>query len=171
MRALNIPNASLMTLIISCFLQLGAQLFAISVVASTISKAPPRSFAILEGEYSYDSSAFWEIVPIITFVLFLIAIAANWITPRRWLLLTSFALFVGAGLMAGLLVEPEFASMIATGYGDTIDPVLQSRAARWLALDWAVWSVALAAGLVLLIALLRPATTRKPTHDRQTAQS
>ncbi len=107
----------------------------------------------------------------VTFVLFVIAIAANWTTPRRWLLLLSVALFVVGGLMAGLLVEPEFASMVAAGYSDTIDPVLQSRAARWLVLDWAVWTMGLAAGLVLLIALLRPATTEKPTLDLDTAQS
>lgn len=160
MRALCIANASLLALTMSLLLQLGGQLFALSVVASTVSKAPPRSFAILEGEFRYDSSAFWEIVPAVTGILFIIAIAGNWATSRRWLLLISFGLFVAAGLLAGLFLEPEFARMIATGYSDTVDPVLQSRAARWYALDWAVWGVGLVSGLVLLLALLRPAAGR-----------
>ena len=37
------------------------------------------------------------------------------------LVLASFALFVMAGLLAGLVLEPEFAAMIANGYGDTVD--------------------------------------------------
>lgn len=171
MRALNVPNASLLALIISCFLQLGAQLFAISVVVSTITEAPPRSFAILEGQYRYDSSAFWDIVPIITGVLFLIAVVANWTSSRRWLLLSAFALFVVAGLLAGFFLEPEFAAMIATGYSDTVDPELQSRAAQWYTLDWGVWVVGLAAGLLLLIAMLRPATARKSNQEDKSAQA
>jgi len=59
---LNIRNLTLMALITSCFMQIGAQLFAISVMVSTIAEAPPRSFAILEGQYRYDSSPFWETV-------------------------------------------------------------------------------------------------------------
>jgi len=165
MGALNIRNASLMALIISCFLQVGAQLFAISVVASTIAQAPPRSFAILQGEYRYDSSAFWNIVPMITGVLFLIAVVANWNSSRRWLLLAAFALFVVAGLLAGFFLEPQFASIIATGYSDTVDPVLQSQAAQWYALDWGVWVIGFAAGLLLLVAMLRPVSMHKSNRE------
>lgn len=169
MRALNIPNASLLALAASCFLQLGGQLFALSVVVGTIAKAPPRSFAILEGAYRYDSSAFWDIVPMITGLLFLIALAANWTSSRRWLLIAAFALFVLAGLLAGFFLEPEFASMIARGYSDTVDPVLQNRAAKWYALDWGVWAVGLAAGLLLLIAMLRPLAMRSSGHEDKAA--
>ena len=60
----------MIALVASCLVQVGAQLFALSVVASTVSAAPPRSFAILQGEYRYDSSAFWSIVPMVTALLF-----------------------------------------------------------------------------------------------------
>ena len=140
MGKLNIRNIALMALIVSCFMQVGAQLFALSVVASTIAEAPPRSFAILEGEYRYDSAPFWGTVPPITAILFIVALIANWKTPRRALLLVAFALFLVGGLIAGMVLEPEFDAMIAAGYSDTVDPALQSRAASWLAYDWAVWS-------------------------------
>jgi hypothetical protein len=107
----------------------------------------------------------------ITGMLFLIAVAANWAGSRRWLLLTAFALFVLAGLLAGFFLEPEFASMIAAGYSDTVDPVLRSRAAQWYLLDWGVWVVGLAAGLLLLIALLRPVTLRKSSYEGEAAQA
>ena len=60
--------------------------------------------------------------------------------------------------MAGFVLEPIFEEMKATGYRDEIDPILQSRAATWYALDWAVWSLGFVAGLSLLRALTRPVT-------------
>ena len=156
MRDLNFRNITLIASIVSMFVQIGAQLFALSVVVSTIAEAPPRSFAILEGEYRYDSGAIWSTVPPITGLLFIVALVANWRTPRRMLVLASFALFVMAGLLAGLLLEPEFAAMIANGYSDTVDLALQDRAAIWLAYDWVVWGISLAAGIALLLALARP---------------
>lgn len=161
MGGLNIRDITLMALIISCFMQIGAQLFALSVVASTIAEAPPRSFAILEGQYRYDSSPFWSTVPPITGLLFIVGLIANWKTPRRALLLAAFGLFLIGGLVAGLLLEPEFATLIAAGYSDKVDPELQSRAASWLAYDWAVWGIALAAGIALLLALARPVSSKQ----------
>lgn len=146
----------MMALVACCLMQVGAQLYALSVVASTVSAAPPRSFAILQGEYRYDSSAFWSTMPTITSVLFVIALIANWKTSRRNLLLLALTLFVIGGLVAGLYLEPVFDEMKAIGFKDEIDPVLQSRAATWYALDWMVWAVAAAAGVTLLLALIRP---------------
>ena len=163
MRDLNIRNIALMALVFSCFMQIGGQLFAISVLVSTLTEAPPRSFAILEGEYSYDSSSFWSTVPPITALLYVVALITNWKTQRRMLLLVSLALFVCSGLIAGLMLEPEFAKMVATGYRDIVDLKLQSRAARWYYLDWAAWGVIVLAGLSLLLALFRPA---HPTNHR-----
>jgi len=140
-------------------MQIGAQLYALSVVASTVSAAPPRSFAILQGEYRYDSSAFWNIFPTITSVLFVIALVANWKTPRRNLLLLALLLFVVGGLVAGLYLEPAFDEMKAIGFRDEVDPVLQSRAATWYALDRGVWAIGALAGVTLLLALMRPSTT------------
>ena len=162
MRELNIRNIALIALIFSCFMQIGGQLFAISVLVSTITEAPPRSFAILQGEHSYDSSAFWSTVPPITALLYVVALIANWKTRRRALLLVSLALFVAAGLIAGMVLEPEFEQMLAAGYSDTVDPELQSRAARWYNFDWAAWGIIVLAGLSLLLALARPAEPKGP---------
>lgn len=140
------------------FIQVGAQLFALSIVASTVSSAPPRSFAILEGAYRYDSSAFWETVPPITFVTLVIALVANWKTPRRNLLLLALALFIAAGLVAGFYLEPVFDEMKAIGFRDEVDPVLQSRASTWYAVDWGLWFVGFVGAFAVLLGLLRPAS-------------
>lgn len=160
MKELNLKNITMMAAVAGSFIQIGAQLFALSVVARTVSAAPPRSFAILQGAYRYDSSVFWETVPPITFVIFAIALVANWKTARRNLLLLALTLFIAGGIVAGFFLEPVFDEMKAIGFRDEVDPVLQSRAATWYALDWAVWVVGVIGGLALLLALLGPATPR-----------
>ena len=72
-----LPNITLIALIFRSCVQIGAQLFAVSIIARVVQSAPPRSFAILEGQYRYASAAFWQIVPPITTVLFLVALVAN----------------------------------------------------------------------------------------------
>ena len=171
MKELNLPNVTLMVSVTSWFIQFGAQLFALIVVARTVAQAPPRSFAMLQGEYGYNSSVFWETVPLITFVTLLIALVSNWKTRRRNLLLLALAMFIIAGLMAGILLEPIFDELKATGYRDEIDPIMQARAATWYALDWAVWSLGFVAGSSLLLALIRPPTRSRElsVHDSQHA--
>ena len=155
-----LPNLSLIALIVSCFIQIGAQLFAIVVIVRTVIAAPPRSFAIFEGEYGYDSSFFWQIVPNISLALIVVALIANWRTTRRNLLLVALALFIIGGVVAALVVEPEFAKLMAIGYSDFVDPSLQSRAATWYVYDCGLWLIALTAGITLLVALARPVTDR-----------
>ena len=155
-----IQNLSLIALVASFFIQIGAQLFAIVVIVRTVIAAPPRSFAIFGGEYGYDSSAFWETVPMITMTLLVVALIANWRTTRRSLLLASLALFLVGAAVAGLVVEPEFASLTASGYSDRVDPLLQSRAAAWYVYDCGLWLLTLAAGIALLFALARPVAVR-----------
>ncbi|MEO7361087.1 MAG: hypothetical protein ABI120_12205 [Gemmatimonadaceae bacterium] len=142
------------------FIQIGAGFFALAIVGRVVSAAPPRSLAILEGAYRYDSSAFWQIVPPITAVLFLLASIANWKTRRRSLLLGAFAIFVLSGIATGALVAPLWADMVATGYSDAVNPELQRRASMWYASDWGVRCIDAAAGIALLVALTRPTTDR-----------
>src|SRR6187200_2005631 len=156
MKELNLKNITLIALVASCLVQVGAQLFALCVVASTVSAAPPRSFAMLQGEYGYNSTAFWNTVPMITFVFFIIALVTNWKNQRRKFILFALTLFIIGGLVAGFFLEPVFADMIKRGYSDHVDPILQTQAKRWYFFDWMVWVLGLFAGLTLLVALIRP---------------
>jgi hypothetical protein len=156
MKELNLKNITLIALVASCLLQVGAQMFALSIVASTLTEAPPRSFAMLNGEYGYNSAPFWNTVPMITFLLFIIALVTNWKTQRRNLILLALTWFIIAGLLAGFYLEPAFADMVKRGYSDHVDPVLQNQTKRWYYLDWTVWALGLLAGLTLLFAIMRP---------------
>ena len=156
MKRLDLPNLTLMALTASALIQSGAQLFAVTIIARTVSKAPPRSFAIFSGEYAYDSRPFWELVPMITFILFLVALAANWRTPRRNYILVTLGLFIAGGLFAGLYLEPTFDAMIAQGFSDHVDPVMQKEAATWYMVDLAAWVIGFLVSILLLVALVQP---------------
>ena len=165
MRTLSLPNLSLIAAVVSCLIQVGAQLFAIVVVVATITEAPPRSLAMLAGEYGYDSGPFWDVVPMVTFVLLLFALATNWKTPRRGLLLGAAVTFVVAGLFAGFVMGPVQADVVSAGYSDAVDEGLRARAAWWHTLDWISWALGLVVGLLLSVALATPVPDRsRPRH-------
>lgn len=155
-----VQNISLIASIASCFTQIGAQLFAILVIVRTAIAAPPRSFAMFEGEYGYDSSFFWQTVPNITLALLVLAIIANWRTTRRNLLLLSLVLFLAGSAVAALVVQPGFGKLLESGYSDVVDASLQGDAASLYAYEWGLWFIALAAGMTLLVALARPVSAR-----------
>ena len=159
-RTLNLPNLSLIAAVVSSLIQAGAQLFAVVVVVGTLTEAPPRSLAMLVGEYGYDSGPFWEVVPMVTSVLLFVALATNWKTPRRRLLLGAAVLFVVAGLFAAFVMEPVQADVVSARYSDALNEGLRARAAWWHTLDWISWALILVVGLLLSIALATPVPER-----------
>ena len=167
MKELNLQNLTLIGLIASWFIQIGGQVFALIAVDSALVAAPPRSFAKLQGEYRYDSSAFWNTVPPLTTVLLIIALITNWKTGRRKLLLLALTLFMVIALVSMLYLEPTFDDIKAIGYRDEVDPALQRRAATWHTTEWAVWGLTLVGGLTLLLALLRPITSADEPSQSQ----
>ena len=78
----------------------------------------------------------------------------------------ALTLFVIGGLMAGLYLESTFDEIKKVGFRDEVDPMLQARAARWYATDWAVWAIGATAAVCLLLALVRPASTMKADSAR-----
>lgn len=153
MKRPTIANLSLLPAVVGALLQAGAQLFAIAVIVGTVTTAPPRSLAMYAGEYAYNSGPFWEVMPTVTFGLLLIALAGNWRTRRRRLLLIAVSLFIAAGLFTVFVMGPVQQAVVAVGYSDTVDEALRAQAARWHLLDWASWGLTLVTGVVLAVAL------------------
>lgn len=160
MRTLSLPNLSLIAAVVSSLLQAGAQLFAVVVVVATVTEAPPRSLAMLAGNYGYDSAAFWNVMPTVTFALLLVSLATNWKTPRRRLILGAAVTFVGAGLFAAFVMGPVQAEVISAGYSDAVNEGLRARAAWWHTLDWISWAIGLVVGVLLSVALATPVLDR-----------
>jgi hypothetical protein len=153
LRTPTIANLSLIPAVAAALLQAGAQLFAVAVVVSTVTAAPPRSLAMYAGEYGYNSGPFWEIMPTVTLGLLLIALAGNWRTPRRRLLLAALALFIAAGVFTVFVMGPAQEAVVGVSYSDTVDEALRVQAAPWHVLDWAAWALTLSTGLVLTASL------------------
>lgn len=153
LRSPTFANLSLIPAVVGALLQAGAQLFAIVVVVGTVTAAPPRSLAMYAGEYGYKSGPFWEVMPTVTLGLLLIALAGNWRTPRRRLLLVAVALFVAAGIFSVFVMGPVQEAVVGVGYSDTVNESLRVQAARWHLLDWTAWALTLSTGVVLAATL------------------
>lgn len=123
----------------SLLIQAGAQLFAVSVIVNTLSSNPPDSLAILNGDYAYDSSNFWDIMPSITSILLLLAIIFNWKNHKRKYLLASILIFVVGALYSILILAPA----------------AEVHDSNWLLLDWILFFVTLLACILLLIPLAK----------------
>jgi MFS family permease len=153
-----LPNLTLALAAVGALLQAGAQLFAVLVIVGTVTQAPPRSLAMYAGEYGYNSAPFWERVPPLILLLLLVALAANWRTPRRRFVLGAVFAFVLTGLFAGFVAGPLQSALLATPFEDSVDPALTALAARWHRLDWVSWALALVPGVLLLSAAFVPPT-------------
>ena len=165
MRSPIIPNLSLVPAVVGALLQAGAQLFAVAVVVSTVTEAPPRSLAMYAGEYGYDSGPFWEVMPAVTLGLLVIALLGNWRTPRRPLLFTALVLFIAAGIFTVFIMGPAQEAVVGVGYSDAVDEALRGQAVPWHMLDWASWVLTLSVGVVLAASLAVPVPEADATSD------
>ena len=156
----DVRAVSLIALIISIFVVVGADLYGQIVVAWTVLEAPPRSFSSLQGEYALDSKRFWQVVTTIPLVLFVLSIAANWNTRRRGLLLTAFVAFFIINALSFPFVFGEYLDIVSAEYRDVTDPELLSRAVAWKRLALVRCAVVVAVGLLPLLALARADVSR-----------
>ena len=158
-----VRNASLIALIISYFIVVGADLYGQIVVAWTVLEAPPSSFLMLQGEHVLDSKRFWQVVTTIPLVLFVLSIVANWNTRRRGLLLTAFVAFLIINALSFPFVFGEYLEIVSAEYRDVTDPELSSRGAAWKRLAIIRCAVVIAVGLLPLAALARSDESRRAT--------
>jgi len=76
--------------IIAHFVLIGADIFGQIVISPVVLSAPPASLAIFQGEYAYNSTVFWQPANMVALALLIVALIANWNTPRRALLVGWF---------------------------------------------------------------------------------
>ncbi|MGB5243746.1 MAG: hypothetical protein WBN50_09025 [Lutimonas sp.] len=134
-------------------MQLGASLFSITIAVSTLVESPPESLAMTQGEFPYDSSAFWDVYPNILGSVFLIALILNWRTKfKKWVLI-SFGLYIVMALFAIFIFEPAQANVLNNNGAASQD--LKHDAAMWYMYDWILFSIASAAAIALLIPVFK----------------
>src|SRR6187549_1986164 len=145
MKTSTFSKISLLAIFAILFVQIGAQLFALLAIVQTLVKDPPKSFQMLIGDYGYDSSVFWDTIPNVTTLLFVIALIACWKTNARLWIIISFSIFILAGVLAMVVVEPRFAELVSSESGANLNEMTAS----WYRLDWTLWFLTLLSGLVL----------------------
>lgn len=146
MKTSPLSRISLLALLAGIFIQIGAQLFALLVIVQTLVKEPPKSFQMLSDGYGYDSSIFWDTIPNFTTLLFVIALIGNWKTNTRNWIITSFAIFIIAGIFAIVIVEPMLGELIS----EQSSVNLNEMTITWFRLDWTLWFLTFSSGLVLI---------------------
>ena len=151
----DVRAVSLIALIISYFVVVGADLYGQIVVAWTVLEVPPSSFLMLQGEHALDSKRFWQVVTTIPLILFVLSIIANWKTPRRALLLTAFVAFFVINALSFPFVFGEYLDIVSAEYRNVTDPELLRRGAAWKRLALVRCVVVVAVGLLPLVALAR----------------
>jgi len=145
MKTSTFSKISLLAIFATLFVQIGAQLFALLAIVQTLVKNPPESFQMLAVDYGYDSSIFWDTIPNVTTLLFVIALIACWKTNARMWIIISFSIFILAGVLAMVVVEPRFAELVSSESGANLNEMTAS----WYRLDWTLWFLTLLSGLVL----------------------
>ncbi len=151
--ALELRNLSLIILIVSYFIVVGADIFGQAAISWTVLDEPPRSLSMFQGDYVYDSSTFWKVATTAPLVLFFLALLANWKNSRRRFIAVSFAAYVVINIVSFAYVFPEYLDIVSSTYSNTVDPVLQKRGQSWEILAFVRWLVVVGFGVPLLVAL------------------
>ena len=145
----------LLSLLSLLLIQLGAQFFAITVVVSTLIESPPESFAMMQGDFPYDSSIFWDFFPNLLGSVFLVTIIFNWRTKfKKWILI-SFGLYVLSAIFAILVVEPAQSNVLNFSINEIGTNDLHNDALIWYRYDWILCLLTLITAVTLLIPIFK----------------
>ncbi|NBB85660.1 MAG: hypothetical protein GVY12_05465 [Bacteroidetes bacterium] len=158
-------NAMLMAGVAAHFVLSGAALFGDVVIAPVVLSAPPASLEMFQGPYAYDSTPFWKPANMISLAIVIGAVALNWGTPRRKLVLAWGVGFLAVTVVSLGFVFPEYIEITATPFSNTIDPALVERGANWRVLSWARGALYAAIGFLPMAALTQPVKHQDGQHD------
>ena len=117
---------------------------------------PPESFAMFQGPYGQKTAHYWKVVSPLALATFLLSLILNWqAADRRLWLVVAFGFFLAAHIPTILYFVPEQEGLIASA--SALSPeVLQSRASRWLWLNYFRMAAGVLAFVCLMCALLAP---------------
>jgi len=146
-------NYVLIAAIMAHFVLVGADIFAQVAITPVALSAPPASLAMYQGEYVYDSALFWRSTNMVALVLLIAALASNWRTSRRNLLLAWLSGSIIVSILSLGYIFPEYTEIVSSVYSDTIDQELYQRGADWRVIAFVRWLVFAGIGVLPLIAL------------------
>jgi len=120
---------------------------------------PPDSFYMFLGPYGQQTAHYWRLVSPPATASSVLSLIANWSSGiRRHWLLAAFALYVVVQASTMVYFVPEQERLVADADSFARE-VLQSRASRWIALNYFRNLAAVLAFVLLLRAALQPRTS------------
>jgi hypothetical protein len=137
------------------FIQAGANLFATTVNVSTLVEAPPASLSMVQGEYVFDPSVFWDNFPNYMLFLVVLTLILNWKTNlRKWIIGGSIIWLISA-LVAIVFLEPVQTEFLSSEYSNIIDPELKKLGLKWFNISLLFFGISILSGLVFIIGFVR----------------
>jgi len=152
----NIQNILLIGAIIAHYLLVGADAYAQASIIPIALSAPPASLAMYQGEYVYNPARFWQITNMVALAFLISALALNWRTSRRNLLLSTLIGTIVISIISLGYIFPEYTAIVSSTYSETIDPALYDRGAAWQTIALSRLLVFGCLGFLPLWALTKP---------------
>ena len=150
MEVVELANVCLMVLVFFFSLNLAPMMFESFTSDRIWASNPPDSFYMFLGRYGQNTAGYWRIVSPLASVAFVLSFVFNWEASGRagWLAV-AFALFVVIQIATMAYFVPEQESLIA--HAPSLSrKVLETRASRWMVLNY----VRNVAGVVAFACLL-----------------
>lgn len=151
-------NITLIGAIITHYLLVGADAYGQTSITPIALSAPPASLAMYQGEFVYDPAPFWQITNMFALVFLVGALATNWRTPRRNLLLYTLTGTIVVSIVSLGYIFPEYTAIVSSAYSDTVDATLHQRGSTWQAIALSRLILFACLGLLPLWALTKPAS-------------
>ena len=143
---------------ISFIVVMGAATYEHAAVVPIWTSAVPVSLSMFQGEYALHPWNFWVPIHPITVTLLVIALIANWRTPRRNYVIAGFGGYLLVLAVTFAYFVPELLALVVnTPYSPTVDAELTRRAELWETLSLVRLGFIFVLAVVLLLGLSNPA--------------
>jgi hypothetical protein len=149
-------DTCLVALVFLYGLNLAPMMFETFTSDRTWASNPPDSFHMFLGQYGHKTAHYWRVVSPLASLAFVLSFIAGWHVPdRRLWLSVAFVLYLMVHLSTMVYFVPEQEGLISSA-GSLSRDVLQSRANRWMFLNYFRNAAGVLAYVALMLAVLVP---------------
>ena len=149
-------DTSLVALVFLYGLNLAPMMFESFTSDRTWASNPPDSFHMFLGQYGHKTVHYWRVVSPLVSLAFVLSFIVGWQFPDRKLWLSvAFALYLVVQLSTMVYFVPEQEGLTSSG-GSLPRDVLQSRANRWIFLNYFRNAAGVLAYVALMLAVFVP---------------
>ena len=156
MEILGLSNLSLVALVLFFTLNLAPMMFESFTSDRIWASNPPESFYMFLGQYGQRTAHYWRVISPLALITFIVSFVTNWNVPGRKAWLTAaFVCYLAVQISTMAYFVPEQERLISSA-GALSREVLQSRANRWIFLNYFRIAAGVLAYVFLMSAVLLP---------------